>query len=321
MLIAVIGLLSLTACYAVQPRPPVVERSDRTDVSRAGHELRDGGDLVMGLSAEPDVLDPTTSGSLYTRYVMNAMCEKLYDIDADGNLVPQLAAALPSLSNGGRTVRIPLRDGIEFADGTTFDAASVKTSLMRHLTKKDSSRAAEMGPIESIETPDTKTVVLQYRTTFAPITASLADRAGMIMSPAALKKLGDDFGSSPTCVGPFKFVKRVPQTSITVKKDPRYYNADDVKLDSITYRIMTDANIRAANLRSGEVQVIDTVSPPGCRVPATPVRGRPAADRLSWLPRDHHQRRQHQGDGSATGPDQHTHRPEARGAQGPGVLP
>ena len=81
--------------------------------------------------------------------------------------MPQLAAALPSLSNGGRTVRVPLRDSIEFADGTTFDASAVKTSLMRHLTKKDSSRAAEMGPIESIETPDSKTVVLQYKTTFA----------------------------------------------------------------------------------------------------------------------------------------------------------
>ena len=107
-----------------------------------------------------------------------------------------------------------------------------------------------MGPIDAIETPDERTVELRYKTPFAPITASLADRAGMIMSPTALKKLGDDFGNAPTCVGPFKFVDRVPQTSITVEKDPRYYDADEVHLDSITYRIMTDANIRAANLRS-----------------------------------------------------------------------
>jgi peptide/nickel transport system substrate-binding protein len=261
VLIALLALLSLTACYEVQPRPPDVDRPDRTDVSRSGHQLENGGDLVMGLSAEPDVLDPTTSSSLYTRYVMNAICEKLYDIDAEGSLVPQLASALPSLSNGGRTVSIPLREGIRFADGTTLDAAAVKTTLQRNLTKEDSSRAPEMGPIERIETPDERTVVLQYETPFAPITASLADRAGMIMSPTALKKLGDDFGNAPTCVGPFKFVERVPQTSITVEKDPRYYDADEVRLDTITYRIMTDANIRAANLRSGEVQVIDSVSP------------------------------------------------------------
>jgi peptide/nickel transport system substrate-binding protein len=62
-------------------------------------------------------------------------------------------------------------------------------------------------------------------------------------------------------VGPFKFVERVPATSIVVEKDPRYYAADEVHLDTISYRIMTDANIRAANLLSGDVQVIDTVSP------------------------------------------------------------
>lgn len=259
--LALAAALLIGGCYAVQPPPAAVDRPDRTDASADGRPLRDGGDLTMGLSAEPDVLDPTTSSSLYTRYVMNAICEKLYDIDAKGKLVPQLATALPTLSDGGRKVTIPVRRGVRFADGTAFDAAAVKTSLTRHLTKKDSSRTSEMGPITGIDAPDDTTVVLSYKTPFAPITASLADRAGMIMSQAALKRLGDDFGDSPTCVGPFKFVKRVPQTSITVERDPLYYDADAVKLDSITYRIMTDANIRAANLRSGDVQVIDSVSP------------------------------------------------------------
>ncbi|RLV50093.1 ABC transporter substrate-binding protein [Nocardioides mangrovicus] len=248
------------ACYAVQPRPAAVEHADRTSVGSGGRQVQQGGDLVMGLSAEPDVLDPTTSSSLYTRYVMSSICEKLYDLDAKTELVPQLASALPTLSDGGLTVTIPLRQGIEFADGTKFDAAAVKTTLQRDLTKKDSARASEMGPVQSIDTPDDHTVVLHYKTPFAPITAALADRAGMIMSPAALKKYGDDFGNHPTCVGPFRFVKRVPQTEIVVRRDPRYYDAKDVHLDTITYRIMTDANIRAANLRSGQVQVIDTVS-------------------------------------------------------------
>lgn len=261
LFLILLALLLLASCYDVQPPPEAVERQDRTSVSREGQDLQQGGDLTMGLSAEPDVLDPTTSSSLYTRYVMNAICEKLYDIDADSELVPQLAADLPTVSDKGRTVTIPLREGIQFADGTELDSAAVKTTLERNLTKEDSARASEMGPIKSIETPDPRTVVLRYKTPFAPITATLADRAGMIMSPTALKELGDGFGESPTCAGPFKFVERVPATSITVEKDPNYYAADEVMLDSITYKIMTDANIRAANLRSGDVDVIDTVSP------------------------------------------------------------
>ncbi|MFY0408976.1 ABC transporter substrate-binding protein [Solicola sp. PLA-1-18] len=260
-LLAGVLTLVLAGCYQVQPPPDRVDRPDVTDAPIGDRPVRDGGDLVMGLSAEPDVLDPTTSSSLYTRYVMNTICEKLYDTDAKGEIVPQLASALPTLADGGRTVTIPLRDGVEFADGTAFDASAVRTTLQRHLTKEDSSRASEMGPITAITTPDARTVQLTYETPFAPITAALSDRAGMIMSPTALKELGDDFGTAPVCVGPFKFRERVPQTSISVEHDPRYYAADEVHLDTITYRIMTDANIRAANLRSGDVQVIDSVSP------------------------------------------------------------
>ena len=255
------GLLLLGGCYQVQPRAATPEREDITTAAAESARIRKGGDLVMGLSADPDVLDPTTSSSLYTRYVMSSICEKLYDIDAEGRIVPQLATDLPEIEDGGKTVRIPLRDGVRFADGTTFDAEAVRRSLDRHLTKDDSARAAEMGPIEDIVAVDDRTVELRYETPFSPITASLADRAGMIMSPKALDKLGDDFGNNPVCVGPFKFVKRVPATSIVVEKDPRYYAADEVHLDTITYRIMTDANIRAANLQSGDVQVIDSVSP------------------------------------------------------------
>src|SRR5690625_1986438 len=254
-------LLLVSGCYQVQPPPKDVEHPDRSTASIDDRPIREGGDLVMGLSAEPDALDPTTSSSLYTRYVMSSICEKLYDIDESGSLVPQLAAELPTLRDGGRRVSIPLREGVEFADGTPFDASAVKRTLQRHLNKDDSARASEMGPVSSIETPSSHEIVLEYAKPFAPITAALADRAGMIMSPEALDRLGDDFAQSPVCVGPFKFVDRVPQTSITVERDPNYYAADEVHLDTIKYRIMTDGNIRAPNLRSGDVQVIGTVSP------------------------------------------------------------
>src|SRR5688572_30769710 len=146
---------------------------------------------------------------------MNAMCEKLYDIDAEGELVPQLATALPTVSADGLTVTIPVRTGISFGDGTPFDAAAVATTLERNLTFEGSKRKGELGPISAVEATDPGTVVVRYEQPFAPLTASLADRAGMIMSPKALAELGADFSSAPVCVGPFRFAERVPQTSIT----------------------------------------------------------------------------------------------------------
>ena len=222
--------------------------------------VQQGGTLVMALSAEPDMLDPTQSRSLYSRYVFHTMCEKLYDLDQNTRIVPQLATALPTISADGLSVTIPLRQGVKFADGTTMDAQSVVTTFQRNLTMAGSGRKSELGPVTSVEATDPSTVVVHLSSPFAPLTSVLADRAGMIMSPAALQQLGDKFGTAPVCVGPFKFEKRVAQNSIDVVRDPNYYDAGKVHFDRITYRIITDASIRAANLRSGDAQVADTLS-------------------------------------------------------------
>ncbi|ASF08616.1 putative peptide ABC transporter substrate-binding protein [Nocardia brasiliensis NBRC 14402] len=260
---AILGVVAvaLASCASPQPVTPIVTHVDDYGTPVGSQPVREGGDLIMGLSNDPDKLDPTTSSSLYMRYVMSTICEKLYDNDSSGNLVPQLATALPTISPDGLSVTIPVRTGIEFADGTPFNAAAVKTSLERHLTMPGSQRTGEMGPISEIDTEDSSHVVIRYHQPFAPITAALADRAGMIMSPAALKEAGNNFGDNPVCVGPFKFVKRVPQTSIAVTRDPLYYDAKNVHFDSITYRIMPDAKMRAQSLRAGDIQVADTMSP------------------------------------------------------------
>lgn len=250
----------LVGCVPVQHMKTPPSRPDVASASLQGRKAKQGGNLVMALSSEPDKLDPTTSSSLYTRYVMQTMCQKLYDINAKGDLVPQLATALPKQSNDGRRIEIAIRSGVRFADGTVLDGAAVKTTLERGLTLPSSSRRSELGPITRI-TAGPHSVTVDFSRPYAPFTAALADRAGMIMSPKALKQEGENFSNHPVCVGPFKFEQRIPQTSITVVRDPLYYDTKSVHLDSITYRIMTDANIRAANIRSGDVQVADTISP------------------------------------------------------------
>ncbi|MFD1722101.1 ABC transporter substrate-binding protein [Amnibacterium endophyticum] len=261
-LLAAVLALGIAGCAPVQKSTssPAASGAAKLSAPIGDRTVQEGGDLVMALSAEPDKLDPTTSSSLYMRYVAETMCQKLYDIDGSGKLVPMLATALPTTSSDGKTVTIPLRSGVKFADGTAFDAAAVVTTLQRNLTKSDSARRSELGPLTKVAADGTGSVQLTFSAPFAPITAALADRAGMIMSPKALQEEGDDFGDHPVCVGPYKFVNRVPQTSITVERDPNYYAPKTAHFDRITYRIITDASIRAANLRSGDVQVADTIS-------------------------------------------------------------
>src|SRR5262245_49394625 len=89
--------------------------------------------LVVALNQDPDILDPTLSRTYVGRIVYAQMCEKLYDIDANLRIVPQLAAELPTFTDGGKTVTIKLRPGVKFNDGTPMNAEAVRFSLDRHL--------------------------------------------------------------------------------------------------------------------------------------------------------------------------------------------
>jgi peptide/nickel transport system substrate-binding protein len=226
-----------------------------------GTPAKKGGELTVGLAEDPDQLDPTLARTFVGRIVFANMCEKLYDLDENLKIVPQLASALPTLSNGGKTVTIKLRDGIKFNDGTKFDAAAVKTSLDRHRTLKESSRASELAPVSSVKVVDPSTVQLELSTPFAPLTAQLADRSGMVMSPKQLKKLGDKFANHPVCVGPFKFSERTEADRIVLQRAPDYYDAAKVKLDKLIFKVITESSARASNLRSGDVNVIDRLEP------------------------------------------------------------
>src|SRR5262249_1718744 len=123
----------------------------------------------------------------------------------------------------------------------TMDAASVKTSLDRDRNLATSARKSELSSVADVSVVDPQTVALKLSKPFAPLTAQLADRAGMIMSPAALQSEGDaNFGAHPVCVGPFKFQERIAQNHIVVVKDPNYYDAAHVYLDKIEYKIIAD---------------------------------------------------------------------------------
>ncbi|HEY4908546.1 MAG TPA: ABC transporter substrate-binding protein, partial [Methylomirabilota bacterium] len=165
--------------------------------------------LVVALNQDPDILDPTLARTYVGRIIFSQMCEKLYEIDENLRIFPQLAADLPAVTDGGKTVTIKLRPGIKFNDGTPMNAEAVRYSLDRHLNMKGSNRRSELESINSIEVLDPLTVRLKLKVPFSPLVAILSDRAGMPVSPTAATKLGDKFGTAPVCVGPWQFVERI----------------------------------------------------------------------------------------------------------------
>jgi peptide/nickel transport system substrate-binding protein len=231
-----------------------------TAAAAVHHSAKNGGTLVVGLAAgEPDALDPTLARTFSGREVFLTFCEKLYDLNAKAQIVPQLASALPTISKNKLTVTVPLRKGIKFNDGTPFNAAAVVTTLQRDQTLKGSARASEISPIDSVAASGAYKVVIHLKTPYSPLTAQFADRSGMIMSPAQLSKLGDKFATDPICVGPFMYDNRVAGDSITVVKSPYYYNKKNVHLAKIVFKVENDTAAAASQLKAGDLQALDGI--------------------------------------------------------------
>ena len=173
--------------------------------------------LRIGLAEDPDVLDPTLSRTFVSGIVRTALCDKLFDIGLELEIVPQLATKWEWTADKQGLV-ISLRSNVKFHDGEPFDAAAVKYSIERHLTMPGSTRKRDISAISGVEIIDDHTAKLQLSAAFAPLLAQLAGPAGTIISPKAARAAGENFGSHPVCAGPFKFVERVAQDRIVVER-------------------------------------------------------------------------------------------------------
>ena len=214
--------------------------------------------LRIGLAEDPDVLDPTLARTYVGRIVFSALCDKLFDIDENLNIVPQLALSHET-SADGKEVTIKLRPGVKFQDGEPLDAEAAKFSLDRHLTMQGSFRKPELATLDHVDVVDPLTIKLVLKTPFSPLIAQLTDRAGMMVSPKAAKEEGDKFGLHPVCAGPYKFVERVQQDRIVVEKFADYWNKDNVFIDRVVFLPIVDATVRLANLKSGGLDLIERV--------------------------------------------------------------
>ena len=212
--------------------------------------------LRIGLESDPDALDPDKSRTFVGRIVFTALCDKLIDVTPDLKLVPQLATEW-TVSEDGKTVDMTLREGVVFHDGTPFDGEAVKANIERSQSLEDSVRKSEVSSIEEVEVVDATHVKLHLSAPDAPLLAQLADRSGMMMSPAAFE---GDFGAAPVCSGPFTFKNRVAQDKIELEKFADYWNADEIKIDAVTYVPIPDSTVRLANLQSGDMDLINRLA-------------------------------------------------------------
>jgi len=214
--------------------------------------------LRIGLAEDPDVLDPTLARTYVGRIVFASFCDKLFDIDQNLNVVPQLALS-HSTSADGKTVTIKLRPGVKFHDGEPFNAEAAKFSIDRHTSMTGSFRKPELAAVDHVDVVDPLTINVVLKAPYSPLIAQFTDRAGMMVSPKAAKEAGEKFGLHPVCAGPYKFVERVQQDRIVFEKFADYWNKDNIHIDRVVYLPIVDSTVRLANLKSGALDLIERV--------------------------------------------------------------
>lgn len=215
----------------------------------------------------PTGLDPatnTTGGANLSQ--MSAIYGGLFLLTADNDgsnakVVPNQAAGYKVL-DGGKTVRIKIRKGITFADGTPFNAKAVAFNFRRDV--KSSCSCAPTWPLadNGITVKDPHTVVLHFtRPNAAVIHNFPVSNVNWIVSPTALKKKGTDkFKIKPVGAGPFVVVSDKLSSELVLKRNPTYFKDSLPYLDRLTFKSIGGDQPAYQALLAGQGQAYEGLS-------------------------------------------------------------
>jgi len=191
--------------------------------------------------------------------VNHTICERLFDMDEDGRLIPVLGLSA-DCSEDGRTWTIQLRQGVVFHDGTPFDADAVLAHWTRLIDPRNRYRErALMAAIEAVEKVDAYTIRFRLAHPWPPFAGMLCNPRTLtayIPSPKAVD--ADRQQRAPVGTGPFMFKEWISGERLVVVRNPRYWRADKPRLEAIVFKPVPDEQTRFASLRSGDLDVIWT---------------------------------------------------------------
>ena len=196
------------------------------------------------------------------RVTGNLVMEKLFARDKNDNIIPLLGISATS-SEDGKIWTIELRQGVQFHDGTPFNADAVVHHWQRLLDPKNRYRQRILfRPIIGIEKTGEYEVRFRLKHAWLPFMAVLTDPSGftaLIPSPKAVEE--DTQNRAPVGTGPFMIKEWKRGDRITVSKNPNYWKKDRPYLDAVVYRAIPDHESRYATLVSGQADIMITDRP------------------------------------------------------------
>lgn len=215
-------------------------------------------DLMVGLRAGPDSIDPHWSTLATQAEALRHVFDTVVGVDGNLQLKPGLAESWTAISD--TTWEFKIRQGVKFHDGSDLTAEDVKFSI---------DRIPEVtGPmpmtlytksVESVEVIDDYTLHVHTKGV-APSLPNDFIRLFVVSSEIGTGRGNEDFNSGEAAIGtgPYKFVSWTPKGDLVLERNDDYWG-DAAPWERVTRREIPDDAARVAALLSGQVDLINYV--------------------------------------------------------------
>ncbi|MFZ1991158.1 MAG: peptide ABC transporter substrate-binding protein [Alphaproteobacteria bacterium] len=230
--------------------------------------------LHVGVSGEPDSLDPHKSTLIYARIINQQIWLPLVSYDKDGNMIGAAADSW-EVSKDGLTYTFHLKNGLKWSDGTPITSADYVYSFRRMQDPKTNYSSAELyywiknakavheehHPLTDlgVGAPDARTLVITLERP-NPLFLVLVGNAYAVPEKA-IEKWGGAWTlpEHMVCAGPYMVKERVPGTRLTLVKNPQSMYAQSTAIDEVDVYFVNDDTAMTDRFRSGELDLVYSV--------------------------------------------------------------
>lgn len=204
-----ISLFSLCLALAVS-----CGQAQESTPSASGSATSSNGRITIGTTLDIGTLDPADAYEIFPGILLTNLGDRLYAYKpGTTELEPQLATAMPTVSEDGLTYTIPLREGVKFQDGEPFNAEAMAFSIKRFMENAGRPAFLLADQIDSVEATAPNELTIKLKQPFAAFPAVLAFSGVTPVSPKAYEIGAGKFKpDSFVGTGPYKLASFSPDS-------------------------------------------------------------------------------------------------------------